>query len=219
MLSLADSGQVSPVESEVGSLDSFVWKEKEEMFKKCLFLGVALLVVAVSGAFADDIILPDQYFAGMGVAAEEEEIHYEPSYYDPGITDPDVHKGWATVTVYNSSEDNIWGDFHFQISGAESEIANVHFDESIAPISSQTLIGGQGSGWVIDNDAVGATLDLYFYNDPVGPGESATFEVYTDNTTDLNAWFGLCMYPTPVPEPATLVLLGLGGLFVRRLKK
>jgi len=52
-----------------------------------------------------------------------------------------------------------------------------------------------------------STLDLYFYSDPVAPGETATFTVYTDNTAVPNAWFGVCYWPTPVPEPTGLLLL------------
>ena len=38
------------------------------------------------------------------------------------------------------------------------------------------------------------------YADPVLPGETAHFTVYTDNPDHLS-FFGVMLYPTPVPEP------------------
>ncbi len=54
-------------------------------------------------------------------------------------------------------------------------------------------------------------LDLYFYADPILAGETAWFRVYTDNTTDKLSFFGVGMYPTPVPVPngAWLLLTGI----------
>ena len=74
--------------------------------------------------------------------------------------------------------------------------------------------------WSITNDT---SLDYTFYSNPVQPGQSATFTFYTDNTANKNAFFGLCAYPTPVPEPSSLLALsgGLMGLvgFVARKRR
>jgi hypothetical protein len=130
--------------------------------------------------------------------------------------DDDPWKGYVNVTVQNSS-DTAWGDFHFQIMecGTGEDVSNVDIVEAVAPLTSQFPYT-----YAIDNDAYGAKLDYYFYDDPVVPGSLATFTFYTDNTTD-NVWFCLSMCPSAVPEPAVLSLLcvGLSTLVMLRRRK
>jgi len=126
--------------------------------------------------------------------------------------DADPWKGWAQVTVTNTGTEP-WGDFHFEITGVGIENVDFVADPPFEPIS---VPPRPSLTWAVDNNAVGATLDLFFYADPVLPGQTAQFTVYTDNTADMNPFFGLCIYPTPVPEPATIGMLLLGGLFVLR---
>jgi len=129
------------------------------------------------------------------------------------------YKGFATLTVKNTGS-AAWGDFHFGFFDymGSQDISNLGFlDASLGgndPTSTQSPLT-----WTIDNVTVGAVINLFFYSDPVAPGEIATFSVYTDNPDHLD-WFGLMVYPTPVPEPLTICLLGIGTLgLIRRHKK
>lgn len=118
-------------------------------------------------------------------------------------------KGFATFTVTNSTTQP-WGDFHFAITyGLGVIIASDPAPTATIPMYS----------WVIGNNDT--TLDYYFYSNPVLPGGQATFTFYTDNTANQNAFFGLCAYPTPIPEPSSMLalsagLMGLVGFAARK---
>ena len=145
-------------------------------------------------------------------------------------TDADPFKGLVEVTLTNTGTE-AWGDFHFNISGIDTNISNVHFIDgsmySYDPVElgsdptyiydpAGTAVARTIDSWEIDNDATYATMDLYFYNDPIAAGETVKLTVMTDNTQSEVAFFGMCIYPTPIPEPTTVMLLGLGGLLLRR---
>lgn len=130
--------------------------------------------------------------------------HNEP----PVGTPQDQFKGWAYVTVQNSGNQP-WGDFHFQIFGPQ-----VYFTDTV-PFTFWSTI--PGATYNITADRQGA--DFYFYGSPVQPGGVAQFAVYTDNTALMNSFFGLGFWATPVPEPISLTLLTLSGLFLARRRK
>jgi len=173
-------------------------------------------------------VMCGQVFAHNAVFGDPDPIEYDGTGVEVvqlfPHEDASPFKGTASITVKNTGT-QAWGDFHFEIYDPIGgyDISNVHFldvtmldhdnNPGQDPTSSQSPLD-----WDIDNGAVGATMDLYYYSDPVNPTETATFTVYTDNIDEI-AWFGLKIYPTPVPEPATLALLGLGSLVLLRNRK
>ena len=129
-------------------------------------------------------------------------------------TDADPYKGTITLSVTNIGTED-WGDFHFFISG---DYSNVIFTEG----SSSITDGVSAYTSDITSEVEGLYLNFYFYSDPVINGESLTFNIYTDNTTDQVTFFSVCMKASPVPVPGAVWLLGsclLGTVGVRRFER
>lgn len=177
---------------------------------RSLLLCTLIALVCAGAALADDLYIgSEQNPVEIGDWSAQTFNHQ----------DADPFKGWAYVFVKNTSLDP-WGDFHFKIFSYDgSDVSAVDFRDAsmggMDPISTQV-----GTTWTIDNVVVGAEMSLYFYGDPVLPGEFAAFQVYTDNTTTQGN-FGLCIWPSPVPEPSSLLaivtsLVGLVGFGIRR---
>lgn len=129
-----------------------------------------------------------------------------------GHNDADPWKGLGTLTVTNTMEES-WGDFHFQVIDF---LANVVFEESTF-IKMKDSEGATYTGYTYSITGT-QNLDFYFYDNPVLPGETVSFQFYTNNTINKHTWFGLLAYPTPVPEPMTLGLLSLGAIALFRKK-
>ena len=154
------------------------------------------------------------------------------SLYDAFVhNDQSPFKGVATIEVTNTGTQS-WEDFHFQVfslygtpNGAGwSSPANVFFDISGSDYPTYSnSVGGPtiplGSVVVTPGTAsTGAVLDLYFDSNPVAPGQTAVFTIYTDNTTNKGL-FGLIMYPSAVPIPGALWLLGAGLAAIAVMRK
>jgi hypothetical protein len=172
-----------------------------------LTLAVFCFAIGAAPARADDVNLTTSFSCLGSVACEQQFEHEEAEPF----------KGWANLTLTNTGTE-AWGDLHlmiFEVPGFGS-VENVDFIVS-APFEPTKDGSSTGLTWVVDNVTVGATLDLFFYSDPVLPTETVSFSIYTDNTTDQLSFFGLAFYPTPVPEPSTALLLagGLIGLAIR----
>jgi hypothetical protein len=170
---------------------------------------IAMLALLTAGPVLADDTSATFHFTGTGAGVFQTTIH----------EDIEPFKGSALVTVFNDSNES-WGAIHFEIFSVGFSVANVDFVDggTLNPTSSQVL-----DSWAINNaPTTGSTMDLFFGSNPVAPGTSAWFKVYTDNTTDQKR-FGLMTYPLPVPEPSSLLalsgsLVGLVGFAIRKKK-
>jgi hypothetical protein len=122
--------------------------------------------------------------------------------------DGDPWCGWIRVNAKNGTDAG-WTGFHFEITDVGYDVANVDWviDPPYEPVTSMGVLST-----TVDNSATGATVDFAFDGE-VAPDVYACFDVYVDNTTLPRAdSFGVLFYPTGVPEPTVMVLLGFGGL-------
>jgi hypothetical protein len=119
--------------------------------------------------------------------------------------------GWVTFNVTNNTP-FAWGDFNMEIQACCGAVDWVHFEEvTNSPSSSQSFT------YNIDNVTVGATLDYFYYSDPIGVGESGWFKAFISNPASgapggtPGVLYTLAVTPSIVPEPISSILFVSGG--------
>jgi len=125
------------------------------------------------------------------------------TYGSQSVTPKAFQISFDTVPITGMS-----GDFHvfeategadFVVKAYDSSYGNRYAPNSSALVAEQSWDFGTGSG-VFDID-FSSSVSLLVCSD------DGWYDIAIDNLT-----------VTPIPEPATLLLLGLGGLFLRRRK-
>ncbi|MCX8053075.1 MAG: PEP-CTERM sorting domain-containing protein [Armatimonadetes bacterium] len=182
--------------------------------KTVAVLSIVLLAVATPVLALDMLMI-----GAPGVPLEFEgwTDHIVPQYVEY-LEDPYER---AILAYVKNSGTEPWGSFHFKVFSGGQDISIVLFKDAsmggVNPTSSQS-----GLTWTINPTTPDeGQINLYFYGNPVMPGESAWFQVYEYyNISVSKLQYCIAIRPGPLPEPSSLVaitsLLGIAGLVCRR---
>jgi len=189
---------------------------------KILMLLIILAVACQVQAY------PDKDFSSSGQINDGEYWNNVNIYGDDTVVDM-YYDAWVlSVTTYNKSEFNIYGgSIDGPLTGSDNSAVNISggwFDFVIVEdFSILNIISGHGG--LGDLSATGGSINLYAYDvlyDPTGGyyGEGLLTGKYlsNDHYFDYDLHEGTYSHITVVPEPISLLLIGLGGLFLRKRK-
>lgn len=158
--------------------------------------------------------------------ADEEWSHTWNSMHTDTLEYSTPTNGWVTINVTNNTG-FAWGDMHIEIlqcytfgCGAVTNVDFVDNHPSGSPLSPDS--DRSPYTYTIDNVSVGATLDYYYYSDPILTGGSGMFKWKSTNTDGV--LYQLAVTPSVVPEPVSSTLFVVGGVLLgfrgfRKMKK
>ncbi len=132
---------------------------------------------------------------------------------DPEDPDPIVY----LVQSVDNYTDFIWTDYHITV-GMDKPFTIISVmapgDWTYSPIPPISSVAGPLPSHENPGDGQIANVDFYA-GTPIEPGQSGIFGVVLQFTGSVN----FCTEQYPTPEPATLGMLGLGALVLRRKRR
>jgi hypothetical protein len=146
-------------------------------------------------------------------SGNQDTLFFEPPYQTPAAGGPGVANQGPTVMnewqPWNAEIGSFWDNNNVLGSGGYNEVGTLATFETAYPLA--TIADSTAPYSFID----GVTLQVGFGSD------GDTFTGYVDDVT-IGTASGSTTYdfePSPVPEPTTLALAGLGGLLMLRPRK
>jgi len=192
------------------------------MFTKKLITILAVVLFAGNGLYAVPV---DKIFTSSGQINDGDTWGNVSIYGNETVVD--MFGGWiASATTYDESTFNISaGSIDGYLTCTDSSLVNIYggwFDFVVVEDSSILHII-DGIGGLGDLSATGGFIYLHAYDVTYNPtggyyGEGHLEGKYwnSDNPFDYDLHAGTYSHIIIVPEPTTLLLLGLGGLLLRK---
>jgi hypothetical protein len=223
-----------------GGKEAHFRQEEDDAVKRILRTVVAVLSLAIAGSANADILdvycaddgdgavtMTDIAYSGLNtdeVTISVKEIqHWAPAHLDGWITTntTTTKNVWIIKEVQNDT-DFIWDGYTlnvyrmdpFSITGTWQSTGWL---PSITPVnaSAGSYTDGHGQAWsykgVVNFEPIDPSYEI-----AVGASGDFGAKISFAGSTDPNNQLAFMVEQIPIPEPATLVLLSMGGLLLRR---